>query len=596
VHEIGRVPRVLAIAPFYLAAVAWCILAVGFISRTTHVAIDAARYFLLFDDGMISMRYARNLVEHRALVWNLGERVEGFSNPLWTFVMAGAIRLFGTHYAPLAMQILGGLVCLALFAVYFHGARRNGAAALAVVSGLLVLVCSYPLSYWALSGMEASAVSLVFAISLFAQHSYESGNAENPLLLHSLLIALAYCLRPDGWLAISPFFAACAFDAFREKKYRTLLCAVTIPSVVVLFVLVARLAYYGTWVPNTFVLKVEGYRLALRLRNGAFFVSEFCWENFALLVLIALAAFSKRRIAFLNILAVCVVLGYQEYVGGDPWLYWRQLLPIYVSAAFALLLVSDYVALKLQTSPDAPSPPSANCALVAILPLAPVAVFEYLVFLGGMPPIYRRQLLQGYSVLLVAAFIGLRFAARMPGFARNAKLLAPAVQVVVLVVALYSIDVGNARFKPEFTTAPFPFAHEAKLLDKAILSKRLFGSGKTYHVVTAGTYAYYTDGIIIDSLGKSDALVARYPVDEAVAWYGMRGVPGHAKHDFRDTILRRKPDVIVDYTGWGNQNLTKEISGSYSLISVAGVSLCVRNDLAASFKSLIRGNCPYNLL
>jgi len=96
----------------------WALLAVNFISRTSHVSLNGVRYFSLFDDGMISMRYAKNLVEHHALFWNLGERVEGFSNPLWTLIMAIAICVFGTHFAPLAMQILGGVICLMIFLVF----------------------------------------------------------------------------------------------------------------------------------------------------------------------------------------------------------------------------------------------------------------------------------------------------------------------------------------------------------------------------------------------------------------------------------------------------------------------------------------------
>ena len=38
---------------------------------------------------MISMRYGRNLAEGYGLVWNPGERVEGYTNFLWTVIMAG---------------------------------------------------------------------------------------------------------------------------------------------------------------------------------------------------------------------------------------------------------------------------------------------------------------------------------------------------------------------------------------------------------------------------------------------------------------------------------------------------------------------------
>lgn len=40
------------------------------------------------DDAFISFRYARNLAEGNGLVWNLGERVEGYTNFLWTVAMA----------------------------------------------------------------------------------------------------------------------------------------------------------------------------------------------------------------------------------------------------------------------------------------------------------------------------------------------------------------------------------------------------------------------------------------------------------------------------------------------------------------------------
>jgi len=45
------------------------------------------------DDAFISFRYARNLVEGHGLVFNLGERVEGYTNLLWTLWIAVGLRL-----------------------------------------------------------------------------------------------------------------------------------------------------------------------------------------------------------------------------------------------------------------------------------------------------------------------------------------------------------------------------------------------------------------------------------------------------------------------------------------------------------------------
>jgi hypothetical protein len=46
-----------------------------FIYRTSFIAFDGERYFCLFDDAMISMRYAWNFSHGFGLVWNPGEYV-----------------------------------------------------------------------------------------------------------------------------------------------------------------------------------------------------------------------------------------------------------------------------------------------------------------------------------------------------------------------------------------------------------------------------------------------------------------------------------------------------------------------------------------
>ena len=44
------------------------------------------------DDDFITYRYARNLIEGHGLVFNPGERVEGFSAPGWLLLVALAMK------------------------------------------------------------------------------------------------------------------------------------------------------------------------------------------------------------------------------------------------------------------------------------------------------------------------------------------------------------------------------------------------------------------------------------------------------------------------------------------------------------------------
>ena len=57
------------------------------------------------DDAYISFRYARNLVDGLGLVYNAGERVEGFTNPLWTLWVACGLALGVAQIAHLVAWI-----------------------------------------------------------------------------------------------------------------------------------------------------------------------------------------------------------------------------------------------------------------------------------------------------------------------------------------------------------------------------------------------------------------------------------------------------------------------------------------------------------
>src|SRR3990172_8179623 len=78
---------------FIVLLIAYALYGWAFIQKTA-IDFEGQGIHALFDDAMISMQYAKNLAQGHGLVWNVGERpIEGYSNPLWVFLMAG-IHLF----------------------------------------------------------------------------------------------------------------------------------------------------------------------------------------------------------------------------------------------------------------------------------------------------------------------------------------------------------------------------------------------------------------------------------------------------------------------------------------------------------------------
>ena len=86
----------------------------------------AVRIAWLADDSFVSFRYAWNLVRGHGLVYNAGERVEGYSNLLWTLLMAGGMSLGVTpELASKALGILCWPLLVGLLALR-SWSRREG--------------------------------------------------------------------------------------------------------------------------------------------------------------------------------------------------------------------------------------------------------------------------------------------------------------------------------------------------------------------------------------------------------------------------------------------------------------------------------------
>ena len=86
----------------------------------------AAHLSWVCDDSFISFRYARNLVEGSGLVFNPGERVEGYTNFLWTVALAAAMKAGLADPIPVASALgIASYALLVLVLLARGGGRRK---------------------------------------------------------------------------------------------------------------------------------------------------------------------------------------------------------------------------------------------------------------------------------------------------------------------------------------------------------------------------------------------------------------------------------------------------------------------------------------
>jgi arabinofuranosyltransferase len=300
--------------------------------------IDGTRYFWLDDDMMISMRYARNLAEGHGLVWNAGERVEGYTNFLWTVLMAG-VHLTGVSDARAALLVkmlgfgfLGGSVILSCRLVRLFAPRSLLAVPVLLAS---MLMCP-DVVLWSVWGFETSLLTflnLVFLVRVLA-------NGRDPIGYAAL--ALIPLTRGDGVY----LFAANALVAvaLSQERRRTMawLAAALVPALVHL---AFRRAYYGEWFPNTYFLKVYG--LDDVRRRGNLYARNWVLTYSILAALGAGSALGimrrdARGVVFFS--AVLSTLGYVVLAGGDmlsPFRFFAHVMPVvFVFAAAGVASVA----------------------------------------------------------------------------------------------------------------------------------------------------------------------------------------------------------------------------------------------------------------
>ncbi len=305
------------------------------------VAIAAAVFILharsidaVCDDAFISLRYARNLVDHGAPVYNLGERVEGYTSPLWMLLSAAplALGIEGSKVLSL-MGLFGGVALVAavwrLWTVVAPARPVPGF----VVLGLVV--ASTPLAAWSSSGLETTAFAAMIALSVAEAAAFVGQPTRARGYVAGGVIALTTLLRPEGALIGAVAFVCLALNRGTRLQLLPFLLAAAAPvSVFVLW----RLWYYGELLPNTFFAKLSAApwrRIQVGLRYSFFTVSELGFAFSTLLLLSAIVAPWKAPATRIIRPIIPVYIAYVLYVGGDFFDLFRFFVPI-----LPLLLVS----------------------------------------------------------------------------------------------------------------------------------------------------------------------------------------------------------------------------------------------------------------
>ncbi|HTB21155.1 MAG TPA: hypothetical protein VK914_00465 [bacterium] len=347
---------------------------------TQHVGLVNGRWHVwLEDDAMVSMQYARHLAAGQGLVWTPGERVEGFSDPLWTLGMAGMLATgLPRALASAPVLLLNLLLGLASLPAVLRLARALGAPPLAAALAAAGFGLSYELVWAAASGMESVAMACLCAWALAGLAEAREEGGETPFWVLGCAAGLAL-LRFDGLL---PAGLILALSWGLPSRRGRLFDALVLLAPLALWQ-AFRLAYYGAWVPNTVLMKSGDW--PGRWQAGWFYLLRLDWES-RLALLAALSALCLRP---LRIWALCLLaaLAYSLCTGGDFYPGTR-----YLAWAWPLLWALAAAALGAWTRPRVAA---AGMALAALFSYQSLWAFPDLMQGGWADAQQRVQIAEG---------------------------------------------------------------------------------------------------------------------------------------------------------------------------------------------------------
>ena len=487
--------------------------------------IGGRRWFSLFDDAMVSMRYARNLAAGDGLVWNPGERVEGLTNVLWTLWMA-VLHSAPVHESKLALLVqLTSLALLVanLFVVRALALRLSGGSRGAAL-GAVALTASYmPLNNWALQGMEVGVLALLLsAATLLGLRALD--RARTPLAAF-VLLGIATFARLDMAVPLL-IFTGFLVAADRERRWRHLATGLGMAMLCVGLQTALRLWYYGDPLPNTYYLKMTGYPLPYRLSRGLFVTLETVWYANPLLFFAPLGLLWARRGERALWLPAAMVAGqfaYSVYVGGDAWEWWGGFNRYAVVAApLYLVLLSSALRQAFEWAGSG----RGRAAWSALGPRS-------------------RRLAWAAAVLFAAASLN---ALKGPRSFPEWLGLAPPLHV--------------RDNEAQVRVGLWVRAHTP---EDAVIAVRW-----------AGTMPYFSRRPAVDLLGKSDRRVARLPM--LAPSPGFQGLldfyPGHMKWDYAYSVGRLQPDIV--FYGKGSHELILPYLRDYHPVQADGGTVFLR--------------------
>jgi len=317
-HQDQVVP---SIRPKWLAVGAVVVL-LGLVVRTAWVT----------EDAYITLRTVDNWVNGFGLRWNTDERVQGYTHPLWMFLLTVVYYVTRESFAT---AVLAGIMVTAAAALMLVKLSRTAGHAAAVI--VLCILCRSFVEF-STSGLENPLTHLLVGFFVWQYAVREAG-----LCTLALTAALLALNRTDALLVVLPALVHATLEDLFERGIKQTAIDLALGLSPLIAWELFSLFYYGFLVPNTAFAKLNtGLPRNELMRQGVtYLINGMAWDPPALIATalgVSVAFMRRRRREALLAVGVVLYLLYIVYIGGDFMLGRFLTLPFFL--AVCLIAIS----------------------------------------------------------------------------------------------------------------------------------------------------------------------------------------------------------------------------------------------------------------
>jgi arabinofuranosyltransferase len=271
----------------------------------------ALRVSWVTEDAYITLRTVDNFIHGYGLRWNVDERVQSYTHPLWMLLLSACY--FITREAFVTTIFLGLLTTAAAALTLVHFARTAWHALVAIV----LLSLSRGFIDFSTSGLE-NPLSHLLIIVFIGQYALRS----TPLSKLALTAALLACTRIDALLLVGPALAHASWLEVQAVGAKPAARALAIGLSPLLGWELFSLFYYGFPFPNTAYAKLNtGLPRLEVIRQGLVYWLSALSSDLPLHVValtgVVTACVHRRKRELLIALGLVLYTLYVINIGGD---------------------------------------------------------------------------------------------------------------------------------------------------------------------------------------------------------------------------------------------------------------------------------------